>query len=161
MTDEKVAMAETVVDANPLITFMLLSIPESVRIARWNIQAAFEYHGLSEYMYDAQIITSELVINAIQHTGAAWNEKIGVALLRVHNPEAIAVVVMDSSPYPPVKRKVSADSERGRGLQIVEALSRQWWWVLEGDKKNVFAVLETPNATSRTRSKENQAGGPT
>lgn len=153
------AMADTVVDDNPLITFVLLSIPESARIARWHVRAAFEYHGLGDYADDAQIIASELVTNAIQHTDADWTEKIGVSLMRVHNPEAIAIVVMDSSPYPPVKREVAADSERGRGLQIVEALSPHWEWVPEDGGKAVFAVLETPNTTSGIQSKGNQTGG--
>jgi serine/threonine-protein kinase RsbW len=151
-------MADMVVDANPLITFVLLSIPESARIARWHVRAAFEYHGLGDYAYDAQIITSELVTNAIQHADADWTERIVVSLMLVHNPEAIAVVVMDSSPYPPVKREAAADSERGRGLQIVEALSPHWRWVPEDDGKTVFAVLETPNTTSGIRSNGNQTG---
>jgi anti-sigma regulatory factor (Ser/Thr protein kinase) len=151
-------MAGTVVDANPLITFVLLSIPESARIARWHVRAAFEYHGLGDYAYDAQLIASELVTNAIRHAGANPAEEIGVSLLRVHNPESVAVIVMDSSPYPPVRREVSADSERGRGLQIVEALSPHWEWVPEDGGKTVFALLETPNATSEARSKGNQTG---
>jgi anti-sigma regulatory factor (Ser/Thr protein kinase) len=151
-------MAGTVVDANPLITFVLLSIPESARIARWHVRAAFEYHGLGDYAYDAQLIASELVTNAIRHAGANRTEEIGVSLLRVHNPESVAVIVMDSSPYPPVRREVSADSERGRGLQIVEALSPHWEWVPEDGGKTVFALLETPNAISGARSKGNQTG---
>jgi anti-sigma regulatory factor (Ser/Thr protein kinase) len=142
-------MTDMVVDANPLITFVLLSIPASAGVARCHVRAAFEYHGLGDYAYDAQIITSELVTNAIQHADADWTEEIVVSLMRVHNPEAIAVVVMDSSQYPPVKREAAADSEHGRGLQIIEALSPNWAWApQDGDGKTVFAVLETPDITS-------------
>jgi anti-sigma regulatory factor (Ser/Thr protein kinase) len=151
-------MADMMVDANPLITFMLLSIPESARIARWHVRAAFEYHGLGDYAHDAQLIASELVTNAIRHAGANWTEEIGVSLLRVHNPESIAVIVTDSSPYPPVRCEISADSEQGRGLQIVEALSPHWEWVPEDGRKTVFALLETPNVTGGIRSEGNQTG---
>lgn len=79
--------------------------------------------------------------------------------MRVHNPDAIAVFVTGSSPYPPVKREVAADSKPGRGLQIIEALSPYWEWFPENSSgKTVFAILETPDATSGIRSKGNQAG---
>jgi anti-sigma regulatory factor (Ser/Thr protein kinase) len=156
---ERVAMTDIVIDDNPLITFVLLSTPESARIARWHVRAAFNYHGLDHYADDAEIIASELVTNAIQHADADWTEKIVVSLLRVHNPDSIAVIVTDSSPYPPVKREVSVDSERGRGLQIIEALSPHWEWTPEDGGKAVFAMLETPNTTSGIQSKGNQTGG--
>lgn len=151
-------MAGMVIDANPLIIFVLPSIPESARMARWHVRAAFEYHGLGGYADDAQIIASELVANTIQHAGADWKEKIGVGLLRVHNPDAIAIAVTDSSPYPPVKREAAADSEQGRGLQVIEALSLYRGWVPADNGKIVFAMLEMPDTTSGIRSKGNQTG---
>lgn len=153
-------MASMAVDPNPLIAFVLLSIPESAGIARWHVRAAFEYHGLDCYADAAQIIVSELVSNAIKHAGADWTEKIGVSLVRVHNPEAITVAVTDSSPYPPVKREAPADSEQGRGLQIIEALSPNWGWTAEDGGKTVFAMLEMPDITNGIQSNEKQAGIP-
>ena len=61
-------MARTAVEADPrLIAFALPGIPESVPVARLHVRAALGYHGLGEYADDAEIITSELVTNAIQH----------------------------------------------------------------------------------------------
>jgi hypothetical protein len=79
--------------------------------------------------------------------------------MRVHDPGAIAVVVKDSSPYPPVKRQIAADSERGRGLHIVEALSVHWGWSPEDGGKAVFAVLETPAPASQASSSASKEGG--
>jgi len=152
-------MTDIVLHTNPLITFVLPGIPESAGIARWHIRASFEYQGLADYADIAQIIASELVTNAIKHTSADWTAKIGVSLRRRRNPDSVAVTVTDSSPYPPVKREEAADSEQGRGLHIVEALSLHWGWAPEGSGKTVFAVLATPNATSGTAGKGNQAGG--
>jgi len=135
-------MAGTAVEVDPrLIAFMLPSIPESVRIARFHIRAALGFHRLGEYADDAETITSELVTNAIQHACGDGTETVGVTLTRTWNPEAVTVVVTDSSPQGPVKREPSDPSERGRGLLIVDELSVHWGWNLEDGGKAVYAIL--------------------
>ena len=135
-------MISTAVETDPqLITFMLPSIPESVRMARFHVRAALGFHELDEYADDAEIITSELVTNAILHVCGDGRETIGVSLARTRNPEGVTVVVSDSSPAGPVMREMSADSAQGRGLQIVEALSAHWGWHPEGGGKAIFAIL--------------------
>lgn len=135
-------MAKTAVEADQrMIAFVLPSSPESVRIARFHVRAALGYHGLGDYADDAGIITSELVTNAVQHVCADGTETIGVTLTRVWNPAAVTVAVTDSSPQGPVRRDTPADSECGRGLQIVEALSAHWGWHPEDGGKAIFAVL--------------------
>jgi hypothetical protein len=54
---------------------------------------------------------------------------------------ALAVIVTDSSPDPPVRRNLSMDSEHGRGLSIIDALSARWGWRPEGPGKAVYAIL--------------------
>ena len=135
-------MASTAVEIDPrLITFMLPSSPESVRMARFHVRAALGFHELDEYADDAETITSELVTNAIQHVRSHGTETVGVTLARTWNPETVTLVVSDSSPEGPAMREVSADSERGRGLRIVEALSVHWGWHPEDGGKAIFAVL--------------------
>ena len=122
-------MARTSVEVDPrLIAFTLPSIPESVPIARFRIRAALSFHRLGEYAEDAEAITSELVTNAIQHACGDGTETVGVTLVRIRNPEAVTVVVTDSSPQGPVKRESSDRSEQGRGLLIVDELSVRWGW---------------------------------
>ncbi len=135
-------MSETAVALDQrIIQFVLPSIPESVRVARFHVRAALAFHRLGEYGDDAEIITSELVTNAIQHVADDPAETIGVAVARVWYPTAVAVIVSDSSSQGPVRRQTSATSERGRGLQLVEALSVHWGWHLQPDGKAIFAVL--------------------
>ena len=135
-------MASTAVETDSrLITFLLPSIPESVPIARLHIRAALGFHKLDEYANDAEIITSEPVTNAIQHVCGDGTETIGVTLARTRSPEAVTVVVSDSSPDGPAMPEMSADSERGRGLRIVEALSVHWGWHPEDGGKVIFAIL--------------------
>ena len=137
-------MAGMAVETDPqLIAFTLPSIPESARIARFRIRAALGCHDLGHLADDAGIITSELVTNAIQHAGCDGTETIRVTLARTQDQDAAIVVVSDSSPHGPVMRNPSADSEPGRGLQIVASLSVHWGWHPEPRGKAVYAILAT------------------
>jgi anti-sigma regulatory factor (Ser/Thr protein kinase) len=98
-------------------------------------------HGLGEFTEDAEVITSELVANAVQHGCEDGAGTIGVILIHAGTPAAVTVAVSDSSPQVPVRRDTPAGSEQGRGLQIVEALSARWGWRYEDGGKAVFAVL--------------------
>jgi serine/threonine-protein kinase RsbW len=135
-------MARTAVEVDPqLIAFMLPSIPESVPVARFHIRAALGFHQLDEYADDLEVITAELVTNAIQHVRGDGTTTVGVTLARTRNPEAVTVVVTDSSTEGPVTRTTLDGSERGRGLRIVDELSDCWGWNPEDGGKAVYAVL--------------------
>lgn len=135
-------MAGTTAEIEPrLIAFMLPSTPESVRIARFHIRAALGFHDLGQYADDAEIITSELVTNAIQHACRDVTATIGVTLAQTQDQDAVIIVVSDKSSQGPVMRKPPADSEPGRGLQIVQSLSVHWGWRREPRGKAVFAIL--------------------
>jgi anti-sigma regulatory factor (Ser/Thr protein kinase) len=141
-------MPKTAIHADIMIALVLASDPGQVGMARCLVRAALEYRGLGHYASEAEIIASELVTNAIQHASSAdpVADKIGVTLVRVWDGEAISVVVTDPSPAPPVKRETTAGSERGRGLQIVEALSAHWGWNHEQRGKAVYAILAKEDA---------------
>jgi anti-sigma regulatory factor (Ser/Thr protein kinase) len=135
-------MARAAVEADPrLIAFILPSIPESVRVARLHVRTALSFYGLADYAEDAEIITSELVTNAVQHVRGDGTETIGITLARTWNPPAVSVVVSDSSPDGPCRCDPPADGEQGRGLRIVEALSAHWGWHPQDGGKAVFAIL--------------------
>ena len=61
--------------------------------------------------------------------------------MHVRGGDAVAVVVTDPSPVPPVIRPAALASEGGRGLRIVEALCAHWSWNPEDDGKAVYAIL--------------------
>jgi anti-sigma regulatory factor (Ser/Thr protein kinase) len=135
-------MARTAAEIDSqLIAFALPGNPEAVRIARFHVRAALGFYGLGEYADDAEIITSELVTNAVQHARDNGTGTIGVTLARVWNPAAVTVVVSDSSPEGPIRRDTPAESLRGRGLQIVEALSAHWGWHQQEGGKVIFATI--------------------
>ena len=132
-------MAVTAVKTTPLISFTLPGTPYSVRMARFYVRTALSYYNLSECAEDAEMVTSELVSNAVIHAGARM---FGLELLRLtDDPGAVAVVVTDPSPLPPIKRAPAAGAEHGRGLLVVEALSARWGWRPKDPGKTVFAIL--------------------
>jgi serine/threonine-protein kinase RsbW len=120
-----------------LVALTLPSTPDSVQKARFHTRAALDGHELDDYADDAETITSELVTNAITHADAAT-----FGLDVVHMERAVvAVIVSDSSPHPPVKRRGWCGSEHGHGLLIVDALSAAWGWHLQTSGKAVYAIL--------------------
>jgi anti-sigma regulatory factor (Ser/Thr protein kinase) len=131
-------MAIAATESASLIAFTLPSTPYSVQMARFYVQAALSYHDLDDYAEDAEAVTSELVTNAIEHSGA---QRVGLQVMRLAGPGAVVVIVTDPSPHPPVKRDPSEDAEHGRGLNIVEALTVRWGWRPEDPGKAVYAIL--------------------
>ena len=135
-------MARTAAEADSqLIALAVPSTPESVPVARWHVRDALDSHGLGEYAVDAEIITSELVTNAVQHLCDNGTQTIEVTITYAGSPAAVTIAVSDSSPHGPIRRDTTAGSEQGRGLQIIEALSVHWGWRQEGGGKVIFAVL--------------------
>jgi anti-sigma regulatory factor (Ser/Thr protein kinase) len=128
------AAAET----TSLVAFTLPGTPYSVRMARFYVRAALGYHDLGNYAGDVEMVTSELVSNAIAHASAA---AINLELMRLEDSGAVVVIVTDSCPHPPVKRDPAEDAEHGRGLHVVEALSTRWGWTPQDPGKAVFAIF--------------------
>jgi anti-sigma regulatory factor (Ser/Thr protein kinase) len=116
-------MARTAAEADPqLIALVVPSIPESVPVARLRVRAALGLHGLGEYADDVEIITSELVTNAVQHVRGNGGKAIGVTLMLAESPAAVTVVVSDSSPEKPVSPshlEMIASRENPGWVQVV------------------------------------------
>ncbi len=131
-------MATTAPEATSLVAFTLPGTPYSVQMARFYVRAALGYHDLGDYAVDVEMVTSELVSNAIAHASA---QAINLELIRLEGPGEVVVVVTDSSPCPPVKLDPAADAQHGRGLHVVEALSARWGWTPQDPGKAVFAIF--------------------
>jgi serine/threonine-protein kinase RsbW len=131
-------MATTATETTSLFAFTLPGTRHSAWMARYYVRAALKQHGLDGYAADAATVTSELVTNAIIHADAMV---IGLELARLHAPAALAIVVTDPSPQPPVKRDPADVAEHGRGLNIVDALCARWGWRPHAPGKAVYAIL--------------------
>ncbi|MEU5609505.1 ATP-binding protein [Streptomyces sparsogenes] len=94
--------------------------PRAVRVARASLRTALTAHELPELVDRAELLASEMLTNAIVHTG-------GEADLRLKwYAERLRMTVWDTSPTPPGLRKADADTEGGRGLHLLELLADSW-----------------------------------
>lgn len=83
---------------------------------------------------DLEVVTSELVTNAIVHAGSP-----SVVEVRLVDPDCVEVTVTDTDPEPPVKRIPYEQHTRGLGLHIVDALCADWGVRPVGEGKAVWA----------------------
>ena len=73
-----------------------------------------------DWTYDAVLVVSELVTNALMHGGGC----VGIDV-QAHDG-AVAIGIADGSAVIPRPRPSGGDASGGRGLRLVEALSEQW-----------------------------------
>jgi hypothetical protein len=90
------------------------------RRVRLGIRAALRSWSRPELTDDAELLTTELVTNALRH----GQDDLGV---RVHIAAGrLWIEVQDGSHEPAEPRNASLDDEDGRGLFIVEAIADDW-----------------------------------
>jgi anti-sigma regulatory factor (Ser/Thr protein kinase) len=86
---------------------------------------------------DAAMVTTELVANAVDHAHSA-----STLSLRAERG-SLCVTVRDALPGPlPRLAPIDPTAPRGRGLQMVDALSTAWGVSLHADGKSIWAVLD-------------------
>jgi anti-sigma regulatory factor (Ser/Thr protein kinase) len=77
-------------------------------------------HAPDHRLYDAQLLTSEIVTNAVKHAG-------GILTIVIEcDQETLAVAVSDDSPDVPVVRDFRAESIGGRGMRLLDHLAAAW-----------------------------------
>ena len=94
--------------------------PESPRHARADLRAALTGRLDANALDVVELLTTELVVNAIQHGGS--NATVTAEVVR----DRVRVAVADQGPGAPVRRAPSTKSESGRGLMLVETLATGW-----------------------------------
>ncbi len=95
--------------------------PVSARQARRFVTEALASWSLDAVTDEAVLLTSEVVTNALLHTGTGQ-----IQLRLVLLPDGVRIEIVDDSPTLPRPRHYSADAGTGRGLALVEAASRSW-----------------------------------
>ena len=122
-------------------THHLAHRPSSVAVARHKLREALERSDLGEtVVYDAMLVLSELVSNAVQHgqptsrghLEVSWTLTADRLVLEVFDGGSVTSLV-------PRPRDVEAD--RGRGLVIVESVCDTWRVDRLGDSTHVVAEM--------------------
>jgi anti-sigma regulatory factor (Ser/Thr protein kinase) len=116
--------------------------PTAPRRARALLRAAIEDWDLDDDLYqDAAMVVTELVANAVDHAGTPSTLSVGL------DDRGLHLAVRDSRPdRAPRPRPVDPTAPRGRGLQMIDALTVTWGVTLHTDGKTVWAVLGRDHA---------------
>ena len=123
------------------------SAPISAGRARAFVESALVAADLDHLAYPATLLVSELVANAILHSGTPLE-----VVVRCDGDRA-RVEVHDGSPQLPVRKHYSDMSGTGRGLLLVERMAADWgsdrtadgkvvWFELDGRSAFAFDILD-------------------
>ncbi|MFB7090034.1 ATP-binding protein [Streptomyces sp. NPDC056296] len=113
---------------------------EEVATLRRNVRACLGAWGLQDLVDEAQLCVSELVANVITHVGAGTPTTLAVQLngtslrIEVHDPDTRAL---------PTLVAADVESEGGRGMALVGAITDRWGVQLGADRKVTWCELAT------------------
>ncbi|MEU4446481.1 ATP-binding protein [Actinosynnema sp. NPDC050801] len=108
-------------------------VPNLVEARRWTGEVLADL--TEDEIADAKLVVSELVTNAYEH----GQHPLHLRLRRLG--DLIRIEVTDLSPQVPTVGHSSVRLTRGRGMLLVDKLTRQWGAVRHAVGKTVWAVL--------------------
>ncbi|MFL6161873.1 MAG: ATP-binding protein [Jatrophihabitantaceae bacterium] len=133
--------------------------PASASLARRSVATAFQKAGLTaDQAYDASLIASELVGNAVRHgrplpsghiTVQYTLDSDGYYIAVTDGGDALRVVPQAAEPH----------STGGRGLMIVAALSQKWGVSRDGNATTVWARASLPAAATPAQTLQSVSRG--
>lgn len=112
--------------------------PRSAGRARAFVTEALHAWDLDDLTDEARLLTSEVVTNALLHAGS---RRIRLRLRRLS--DGVRIEVDDQSALLPRPRRVSALSDTGRGIELVEGSARAWGARPTAQGKTVWFELAT------------------
>jgi len=120
-------------------------VPSSVSAARHFVAEILEAAGASGQSWSAVQVISELATNAVVHAATPFVVQVKVV------DSAVRIAVTDRRPSVfAAKRRFSAETTTGRGLQLVERLSRSWGVDIDEASKTVWSeIVRVPIGGSR------------
>ncbi len=134
-------------------TLALVALPTSPFWARRYTRFFLDScRGITEDAAEtAELLVSELVTNAVRFAGdpartLRYSERANAGLISLsirHFREALLIEVYDTDDNPPVLSGRDDYAESGRGLILVDALSKEWsYFFPPGGGKVVYCFLE-------------------
>jgi anti-sigma regulatory factor (Ser/Thr protein kinase) len=122
------------------------SAPVSAGRARAFVESVLAGAGLDHLAYTATLLVSELVANAILHSGTPLEVVVQCG------DDRVRIEVHDGNPQLPVRKHYSNMSGTGRGLMLVERMAAGWgadrtaagkvvWFELDGQSAPTFDIL--------------------
>ncbi|HTZ42850.1 MAG TPA: ATP-binding protein [Jatrophihabitans sp.] len=132
-----------------MATLWVRHAPASAAVARRSVSAAFEQAGVTaDEAYDAALIASELVGNAVRHGLPLPSGHIAVDWSL--DGASYRISVTDGGRAPQIEpRSAAVQDTSGRGLMIVAALASQWGVDSDGPGTRVWVVGVLSRPTDR------------
>lgn len=96
-------------------------VPDSAREARDFLRRALEDWDAEEHEWNATQALSELVTNAVLHAGTSF-----VVALELREDRCLRMEVRDGSRMVPRQRRYGVSATTGRGIALVDGLSKEW-----------------------------------
>jgi anti-sigma regulatory factor (Ser/Thr protein kinase) len=101
-------------------------------LAQWELPA--------EVVENALMVVEELVANVVDHARTPFRLTVH-HLLADHTGPSLRIAVRDDCPQPLNPRPLDSHAARGRGLQMIDALTSRWGCHRTSAGKTVWAVL--------------------
>lgn len=150
-------------DVAGFATFPLPGVAGAPRSARSVTRATLTDWDLDELIGDTTVVVSELVTNALRYGLPAGprpaplppaSEEQPLLLSLVHCERSVLCAVFDPGQDVPLVRAPGPSQESGRGLQVLEALARNWGWTTpDRHGKAVWALLAADEPTEGASAK--------
>jgi anti-sigma regulatory factor (Ser/Thr protein kinase) len=129
----------------PLRSYLELgALPGAIACARLHARNVLMEWGLHDLCDDTEVIVSELMTNAL-NASVVLPEVPPIALGLLANGQSLVIQAWDKSPLTVEQYAADSESEHGRGLVVVAALSNQWGVERTGyNRKVVWCELDLP-----------------
>lgn len=112
-----------------------LPVPAAVPATRRFVSEALCSWGLAGLIDDAQLITSELATNSVNHGMSAFRVRVQ------HTAGIVRISIQDIGLNRPELLSVEPESDGGRGVAIVEMTASSWGFDFVDEGKEVWAEL--------------------
>ena len=133
-------------------TLILRALPEAAPSARAHLRQLLTGWGRAALSPDASVVVSELVTNSVAASAELQLAAAPVLVWLGSDWHCLLLAVADASLRPPVRLNLEPDTEGGRGLSLVEALSSRWGWhpvSTAGLTKVTWAEWRLPSGSGR------------
>jgi anti-sigma regulatory factor (Ser/Thr protein kinase) len=114
---------------------VFVPVTSAIPAARRFVDEVLRSWGEHQLQTDAAVITSELATNAVSHAASAFCVHV------VRDRGAVRITIEDMGPARPQPRDAAPEDFGGRGMMLVDRLSRQWGCDAADGAKRVWAEL--------------------
>ncbi len=104
------------------ITMFVLPEAHCVGPVRRAVNVILSHWDMAHLTEDAELLTTELLTNAIRHTESEHRIRVTIAL----EQQWLSIGIRDRSAIAPRAHRATASQEGGRGLLLVESIAGSW-----------------------------------